>query len=334
MATKTKLKVVASNGKSVAEPAPARKAAKKTPSKVALKKPAQVRVDSPSVRIFQIHFKEDQAEHLDPSFEQYDNHGVEDETHEFAVFEKLHAQMSKAAGKGVTHWGAVSWRFNEKTGLAGAELIRLVQTNPGVDVFYMNPYPYNEALFQSGWLQGHTTHPDLLDIAGGFLKAAGLDSSDFLRVASSAHFSSANYFVGTPEFWRRYIPFIREAITRAEKKMPAALKKRLHSSAADPRNLHHGSTYLPFIIERMFPLFMAADGKGLVARKVPLPAREKKLNEHLKSLRLMKDVAVKDKSEWLLRAWMNYRNLYVSNVCSKEWCAKYLPALNPKEVVW
>jgi hypothetical protein len=289
---------------------------------------------SNDIRIFQIHFKEDHAEHLDPSFEQYDNHGVEDETHEFAVFEKLHAKMSKAAAKGVTHWGAVSWRFKEKTGLAGDELIKLVKANPDVDVFYMNPYPYNEALFQSGWMQGHTTHPDFLKIAAGFLEAAGLDAAEINRVTGSASFSSANYFVGKAAFWDRYLPFIRGAIRRAEIKMPLALRKKLHSSTADPRNLHHGSTYLPFIIERMFPAFMAAEGGGLVARKVALPAREKELNEHLKSLRQMKDAAIKGKSEWLLKIWMNYRNLYLQSVCPKDWCAKYLPALNPKGVVW
>jgi hypothetical protein len=43
---------------------------------------------------------------------------------------------------------------------------------------------------------------------------------------------------------------------------------------------------------------------------------------------------VKGKSEWLLKIWMNYRNLYLQSVCPKEWCAQYLPALNPKGVVW
>jgi hypothetical protein len=311
-------------------PTPTKRTARAT-KRVATKAANEPTLSSPSVQIFQIHYKGDQKEHLDPAFTEFDNKKGEAETHEFAVFEAL--TKTKQA-KEADYWGAVSWRFGEKTGLKGEQLLKIVRNNPAADVFYMNPYPYNEALFQSGWMQGETVHPDFLALAEKVLVAAGFDANEVHRVTNSAGFSSANYFVGNQKFWAAYIPFVQTLLAGAEKKLPASVLKILHSSKADPRNLHNQSTYVPFIVERLFPLFMSTAGKSLAAAKVALPEQEKKLNEHLRKLREMKDTAVKGKSEWLLRAWMNYRNLYLQSAAPKDWCQKYLPVLNPKEIVW
>ena len=286
---------------------------------------------SSDILVFQIHYKGEQKQHLDAAFIEYDNKTAESETHEFAVFERLSglAQTKKAK-----YWGAVSWRFGEKTGLAGHELIEIVRKNPTADVFYMNPYPYNEALFQSGWMQGETVHPDFMEISEKVLVAAGYESEEIHRTVASASFSSANYFVGSQKFWQAYIPFVQKLLADAERGLSQQALQMLHSSRADMRNLHNQSTYVPFIVERLFPLFMKTAGTGLSAAKITLPAQEQKLNEHLRKLREMKDTAVKGKSEWLLRAWMNYRNLYLQSVSPREWCKRYFPALNPKTIIW
>jgi len=289
-------------------------------------------VAAPSkIKIFQIHFKGEQAEHLDDAFEHYDNQGVMAETQEFEVFNKLYDSTQT---KGLAHWGAVSWRFTEKTGLTGQALLDQVAAHPDVDVFYMNPYPYNEALFQSVWMQGETTHPDFLSIAEQFLMAAGFNADEVLRIDNSASVSTCNYCVGSPAFWQLYIPFIEGVLKRAEAKLPRALRARIHSPEADVKSLHHGSTYIPFIVERLFAVFMRSEGRGLKARKIPLPAQEAKLNEHLRSLRMLKDAAVAGKSKVLYAIWANYRNLYCQAAFKPYWTQKYLKTLNPKEVVW
>lgn len=304
--------------------------AKPTKPKAAARRTAAPANSESKVAVFQIHFKGEHEEHLDSAFQHYDNQGVQTETHEFAVFQKL---SKSAKTRGLTHWGAVSWRFFEKTGMHGEELIKIVQANPGVDVFYMNPYPYNEALFQSGWMQGETTHPDFLELARQFLVAAGFDEKEVLRVNQAAEFSAANYFVGSAAFWKAYIPFIEGALARAERKMPIAVRKRIHSPDADVRSLHHGATYIPFIVERMFALFMRTEGKALTARKIALPAQEAKLNQHLRSLRLLKDAAVRGKSKELYAIWANFRNLYCQAVFKRSWCETYLKTLNPAQLV-
>lgn len=315
---------------------PPAKSASKSPAKLPFKRAAanddRLSSDLPGVKVFQIHFKGEQAHHLDDAFTHYDNAGVESETHEFAVFQKLH---NSPLTRGLRHWGAVSWRFHEKTGLDGQALLSLVDANPQVDVFYMNPYPYNEAIFQSGWMQGETTHPEFLYLAQRFLVAAGFDANEVLRIDNSASFSSANYFVGTPAFWNAYIPFIKKALQTADKNLAAEDAQRIHSPEADVKSLHHGSTYIPFIVERMFALFMRTEGAHLKARKIPLPAQETKtMNEQLQSLRLLKDAAVKKKSMDLYDVWANYRNLYCQIAFKPFWAKKYLASLNPKDPVW
>jgi hypothetical protein len=39
---------------------------------------------------------------------------------------------------------------------------------------------------------------------------------------------------------------------------------------ADDRDLHKGATYVPFIVERLFPIFMKTAGKDLKGHKIAL----------------------------------------------------------------
>lgn len=282
-----------------------------------------------SIRVFQIYFEGWQRELLDPAFYPLDNSRSNSELREFEVFEKL---QRNAATQGATLWGALSWRFAEKTGMAGAEWVKQIVGHPGKDVYFCNPHPDNECLFHNMWLQGETSHPQFLAVTKAFLMAAGLDNKDVDSIHPSASFSAANYFVATPEFWSKYIAFVRKVLVAADKRMPPALRDLMHSPLADDRNLHAGATYLPFIVERLLPIFMRTEGKHFQAHKIALPERERELNVHMKLLREMKDVAHKTQSAWLAACWVNYRNLYLSQTKGKAWCEKYLRAITPTEV--
>ena len=114
-------------------------------------------MSTPLVRVWQIYFKPQQIAHLDPFFVPLDNTAYRDESLEFGVFSRLHASRLTSQ---FSHWGAVSWKFTQKTGLESQSLLQAVHEAPDVDVFYMNPYPYNEALHVSPWWQGETAHPE------------------------------------------------------------------------------------------------------------------------------------------------------------------------------
>lgn len=283
------------------------------------------------IRIFQIYFDTWQRELLDPAFYPLDNSRGNSEWMEFNVFDQL---ARNPATQGAQLWGALSWRFNEKTGLAGTELVKQILEHPGNDVYFCNPHPYNEALYHNMWLQGEVSHPQFVELVNAFYIATGLDPKELKGIEPSSNFSAANYFVATPKFWEKFIPFIKRVLVTADKRMPPAIRDLVHSKVADDKGLHAGATYVPFIVERLFMAFMRTEGKDLKAYKISLPERERELNVHLKLLREMKDVSHRTKSAWLAACWVNYRNLYLMQTNGKAWCEKYLRAITTTEVIF
>ena len=281
------------------------------------------------IRIFQIYYEAWHKDLLDPAFAPFDNCGTPSELMEFDIFERI---ARSGAVAGADYWGALSWRFTEKTGLTGAELIAIMDQHPDVDIFYCNPHVLNEALYHNMWVQGETSHPRFLDVSRALFRATGLPLSELDLLLPSRGYSAANYFIARPAFWDRYLPFIRKVVTIAEQKLSPDARKLLHSSAADDRGLHGGSTYLPFIVERLFPLFLRTEGAGLKPHRIKLAAKEQDLNIHLKMLRDMKDVAIQTKSPWLAACWVNYRSLYMSQYHGREWCQKYLRSITPSQI--
>lgn len=298
---------------------------KKVPAKTTKRKTAEPAVDS-KVRIFQIYYQASQRQYLDPAFEPYNNAGDNSPLLEFNVFRKL---QNSDLVKGLELWGAVSWRFTEKTGLSGADLQQVIASNPGYDVYYCNPHVELEGLYHNLWLQGETVHPNFMILAEEFYKAVGWPVSHLTAIHSSRMFSSANYFVGTPVFWEKYIQFINKALNNVDKNLSSVAKAMIYSSAADWNNRHAQATYLPFFVERSFSEFLSAAGSTVRVFKYALPAKEHKGNVHLQLLREMKDVAIKTKSKWLATCWVNYRNLYLAQTQNQEWVRKYVRAITP-----
>jgi hypothetical protein len=281
------------------------------------------------LRIFQVYYEGWQRDLLDPNFTGLDNSKSTAEAKEFSVYEQL---LSSQHVKDVELWGALSWRFTEMTGLTGKDLIKAIQARPGNDIYFCNPYPQNEALYSNGWQQGETAHPQFLAMAKAIFQVTGLPLEELTSISSPELFSSTNFMVGTPRFWNAYLPWVKEVMSQANKKLPPMVRDLMHSKLADDQGLHNGATYVPFIVERLFPIFMKTRGQTLRSYKVPVPEREKELNVHLKLLREMKNVAYNSRSAWLGVCWVNYRNLYFAQVNGKDWCNKNLKAITPTDI--
>ena len=282
-----------------------------------------------TVPIFQIYFDPSQIKQLDPGFIPWDNAGHHSLLREFDVFERL------AADQGVQIaplWGAVSWRFQEKTGLSAAALHQALQASPGCDLYYGNPSAESEAVYANLWQQGVTVHPAFREVCEAVFEAAGLDLQQLDKITPSQGFSSCNYFVGSQRFWSLYLPYVRGVVDRARAALPKPVLRLLDSDTSDPRKLHAGASYWPFIIERLLPLFLRGPGAGLKTSKIASPAAEARINPHLKRLREMKDVAHKTRSQWLYSCWLHYRNLYLLQTAGRDWCTRYLPLLSPTKI--
>lgn len=284
-----------------------------------------------NLKIWQIFYRTDQYPVLDSGFIPLNNADGRAESLEFAVFQQLAASPET---QGLSHWGALSWRFGEKTGLSSQALIELVQQQPEVDVFFMNPYPQHEALHVSPWWHGETAHPEFIDISEAFFIAAGLPVEEINRLTPPGDYSFCNYFVGGPRFWAAYLSFVEQALAQAEQRMPEPLLQKLHSTTADPKGIHHGATYLPFIIERLFAVFMRTAGTALKAVQVRLPACEARLGRELQVLRQLKNVAVLTSSVSLLAQWQERRKLYLEQHASPVWQQLHLRRLMSASISW
>ena len=329
------------------EPTPARKSrAKSKPvaeplvadGPLAAPKPAAVQiamvpvaaiVSSPApakLRLFQIYYRPEQRAALDPAFEPYNNQGDNSPLLEYNVFRKLTQSVQV---QGTELWGALSWKFREKTGLSGTDLRAIIAANPGHDVYYCNPHPEFEALYHNLWLQGETSHPNFLVLCREFFEVTDIPLDNIHTFVASNLFASANYFVASSRFWAAYIQFVDAVIAKAEAGLSKTAKAMIYSSAADRKNMHAGASYLPFIVERLFTVFLASRLKEISAYKFALPVKDEKLNVHLKLLKQMKDVALNTKSLWMATCWVNYRNLYFSKTHGKEWCSRYINDITP-----
>ena len=307
--------------KTVPKPKPA--AVKMAPAPPLSSVPAPVKL-----RLFQIYYRPEQRAALDPAFEPYNNQGDNSPLLEYNVFRKL---LQSEQLKGAELWGALSWKFREKTGLSGTDLRTVIATTPGHDVYYCNPHPEFEALYHNLWLQGEPSHPNFLVLCREFFEVTGIPLGNINAFVPSSLFASANYFVATPRFWAAYIRFVDTVIAKAEAGLSKTAKAMIYSSAADRKSMHAGASYLPFIVERLFAVFLASNLKALSAYKFALPAKDEKLNVHLKLLKQMKDVSINTKSLWMATCWVNYRNLYMSNTYGADWCKKYLKSITPTE---
>lgn len=282
------------------------------------------------MQIYQIYYREAQRASLDPLAIPFDNAGVSDKLLEFGVFERIARDISP---EGL--WGAVSWKFTEKTGLTLAELNTFVAEHPGADVYYCNPFPDNEALYHNLWQQGEVCHPDFLALCREFFTAAGLELAALDAVQASRLFSATNYHVGTPRFWKSYLGFIRNTVDRAQANLPAAVWGRLTSAEADAKGAHAGACYLPFIVERLFSYWLTyvAPKAGLTAVKYPVKQTKPEPSDFL-VLRALKDRAVAERSNLLAVSWMKYRALFLGEYHSKAWVHAYIPRITPTSLIF
>lgn len=266
---------------------------------------------SKDVRVFQIYFRPDQLHQLEPEFIPYDNALGDFSMLEYAVFRKLH---QSDLTKDCKYWGALSWRFREKAMINANDLFNVIEANPGYDLYFMNPEPQIEGLYENLWVQGSTAHPNFIPLVEQLLDAVGMDKRMVSAYRHTRIMAAANYFVGSQRFWEAYMQFIEDFLAKAEKNAPPALLQALKNTNADPRNLHAGANYFPFIIERLLTEFIIAQNGKLACFKIELGNKKARLPANAQDLEWLKNQALERKDEKLLRIWVNYRNLYFKSL--------------------
>lgn len=280
------------------------------------------------IRVFQMYSESWQRELLDSAFYALDVSRVDAHTLDLSVWTQLQANP---ATQGAQLWGAVSWRFAERTGMNGADWVRQIEAQPGSDVYFSSAGIQQEAVFHNPWLQAETQFPRFLELARAFFEATGLPLEQLSAISPSPMVATGGMLVGTPDFWAAYVPWLRKLLVTADKRMPPALRDLMHGPIA---GAEQGSQdrYLPHIVDRLLPVFLRTDGQGFKPARIALSERDRELNVHQKLLGEMKDVAHRTQSAWLAACWVNYRNLYLGQTQSKPWVQQHLRSITPTEI--
>jgi hypothetical protein len=258
-----------------------------------------------NIQIHQIYFRDSQIDKLAPEFIPYNNAGVADPLLEVGVFRSLH-QSERTQDADL--WGAVSWKFADKSGISASQWLDFIQANPGHDVYFCNPNPEIEALFENPWIQGESAHPHFLGVSYAVLKELGFAADYMLTPVKSKYVCTANYFVGSQAFWTAYMAFLQRVLDIIDG-LPEKTRRILCEQDADPKRIHNGASYLPFFMERLFGVFLSENESKLSSLKLMFNYPPTEGGRHMENLRSTKDHAVETHSNELMRTWEGYREL-------------------------
>jgi hypothetical protein len=151
--------------------------------------------------------------------------------------------------------GLFSPKFQLKTHISGAEFIHFVDSNPGGDVYFINPFPQIRYWSYNVWMQGEIAHPGLKKAAIQLLKAAqiSIDIDGTPRQGREV-LAYSNFWVGTPKFWEQYVGAILKPIYKFLLENPNHVATH---GVMDITRHTVSAPFLPFIIERLFSTYLS-----------------------------------------------------------------------------
>ena len=266
---------------------------------------------SPNIKIFQIYFKPELKAHCDPAFTPLDNTAnPQPELREWYVWDQEYENL---AASELDYWGFVSWKFKEKTNLTGQQAVDFILTNPGYDVYLLNPCILNEAVFANSWEQGDIHHPNISEIGNSFLKKIGYNDADVKSMLLDRNTTVfANYVVGNRKFWSKFMEFSRKLFTEADK--DPEFKQQVFgeglSNYAHDRSLPN----FTFLIERLIPTFIELEGLAAVGYRHTqdtLPMKYQPYADEIMSLSDLKVAVNRYNSDELYDIWNFYRHKFL-----------------------
>ncbi|MBS1959519.1 MAG: hypothetical protein JST80_08625 [Bdellovibrionales bacterium] len=216
---------------------------------------------SKALKIFQIYYLESQKNTLDPAFTPFDNtSNPHPELYETYILEKIFNQLDHYSEDLI---GTVSHKFGIKMKVPGSTWLDDIAANPGADLYICDPFPQDGYFFYNIWGRAEKSHPGIIPFAQDVLDAVGVkvDIKNFPR--KIALHCNCNFWVGTKEFWRTYIPVVSKAKEYV-----------LQSPKRDEFLLRHSGpdgdfVFYPYIIERLLTSYLVTNSNLNVHKFVP-----------------------------------------------------------------
>ncbi len=205
------------------------------------------------MKIFQIHYKEEQKSKLENSFIPYFNSSETGKKwFEYFVFLDEFKNKKNWDEKLV---GFFSWKFGLKTGINGDEFMKFIQTNPGNDVYFINPFYIESLMYKSQWEGAMYHHPGIMELTEYIFEKIGYDKKVLHQVQDLDVQLYANYWIGNEKFWNKYINYTKPIYEFIETNQEKWFQDKIMNRADNEID----APYIPFIMERLFSLILLTD---------------------------------------------------------------------------
>lgn len=211
------------------------------------------------INIYQLYFRPDQRQYLNPLYIPYDN--TSNPAPSLREYPLLRDCCRLAREDGADLWGGVSWNYRMKFESPGTRLeddlfYRHIRSNPGYDAYFFNPFTNHAALVYNVWEQGQWCHPHILTVMEKIYQNMGLDPGVMYKPQNRGSIFWGSMCIGNSKFWGGYIDHAERFVSAIDKLDPYT------------RYLYSGSTgyvdttinYFSFLQERLMSTYLAESG--------------------------------------------------------------------------
>lgn len=214
-------------------------------------------------------------------------------------------------------WGLVSSKFSNKTMISVEDFIHFAdqKLSAGFDCAFINPMIGNEAMHASVWDQGiKTGHHGLEKIVDHLEKLLQFPVNVPMGINI---FAFCNYFVATPEFWGHYFEFVDHILESLDQEAGKGTEVGLIYSNPGFYSRDPSVTMKPFIIERLFSVFIQNYPLRVASYTYQRNCYEEKfggkLGAFLFQVSALKNQAIKLQSKDLGNYYNQVRSSFASN---------------------
>ncbi len=198
--------------------------------------------------LYQAYYEKEQMKHLDSVCVPYDNTANLYPTKREYPFMKNLYEMHR--NNPDDYWGLLSWRWYDKTKLELKEFKEWIISNPGYDVYHLDPFLDVAATYNNLWTQGDIWVPGMVDFCDKLFPRLGIHANVRELFYHPDLFATCNYHVGNNKFWRSFIEYVDEVLNIVE--CDADMKFYMYD-----KKIPYNGAMLPgfiFVIERLFSL--------------------------------------------------------------------------------
>lgn len=197
--------------------------------------------------LYQSYYSEEQLQKLSPVFIPYNNlNNSKPLLREYPMWKKLYEVHEREDD----FWGLLSWRWYDKTFLEPEVFRDWILSNPGYDVYHIDPFLDVAVTHTNIWTQGEIWVPGMVDFCNKLFPKLGINIKVEDFVYHPEDFATCNYFVGNKTFWKSFIIFLDECLNIIED------DTYLRYYMYDKKISYNGSMVpgFPFVNERLFSL--------------------------------------------------------------------------------